>query len=426
MPGFSRSTDRFPEHERGVLNLQTNLSIPEKTRLPTLDVLRGIAILGILLANISIFGGLEFQGLTVHPPLEQPNAAIDVLTAAFVNGKFRSTLAVLFGAGLWIYFQRHINIPNWRAHYIKRMAILTAIGFLHMNFMWWGDILFIYGIMGMITCFFVGFSQSKIKITIFICGAIVLINGINTAWQFASEQASSFASLDKGVYSDEILLYQKGSYFDQVSYRFADFAPEYLWNTLISNLEIVLALLPLFLIGLLLGRSGFFAAPMRHPARTWLIAVGLGLGLPLNLIALMYWGAGTPAWLRWLIELVFGPLLALGLVGVMSLFVERFRRASLISVFARVGQIALSCYLMQTLLCTAIFYSWGGGLFAKLNRLELLGVVLIVWVINIVFALIWTRLYAYGPVEWLWRSLSLGRRLPLRRRSTSPASELEL
>jgi uncharacterized protein len=116
-----------------------------------------------------------------------------------------------------------------------------------------------------------------------------------------------------------------------------------------------------------------------------------------------------------LAECVFGPTLAIGYLTSIAMAVEAGLLKAIGKALANVGRVALSCYIMQSLLCTTLFYSWGFGLFNRLNAVQNLGVACGVALINVVFAALWLRWFAIGPLEWLWRSLVEGQRLPIRR-----------
>ena len=143
--------------------------------------------------------------------------------------------------------------------------------------------------------------------------------------------------------------------------------------------------------------------------------IGLGLGLPLNLAVLMFWQSGNVLGATGYVEMLAGPVLSIGYLALILSWVASGKADGLARQVAKVGRMALSNYLLQTLVCTTIFYSWGFGLFERLTELQALAVVPLVWAINVLFTNFWLARFELGPVEWAWRSLSEKRRFPIRR-----------
>ena len=141
--------------------------------------------------------------------------------------------------------------------------------------------------------------------------------------------------------------------------------------------------------------------------------MGIGLGLPLNLLI---FAVDNPTYaVLW--ELVLGPLLGVGYVMLGAVMIEQRVMEPLLHLIGKVGKVALTTYLMQSVICSIIFYSWGGAQFGQLDALPLLGIVVQVWVINFFFAVVWLHFFAMGPVEWAWRSLTESRVLPIRKQA---------
>jgi uncharacterized protein len=204
--------------------------------------------------------------------------------------------------------------------------------------------------------------------------------------------------------------FSTGSYWEQLAMRAPIFA------MMAGSVVFFLPFLGgLFLLGILLGRHEVLAHPSRHVrTRNAMLTIGFGIGLPLNLMTLLL-ARENAFFIESATEILFGPLLSLGLIMLLAVIAENRWFASIQWALAKVGRTAFSNYILQSLLCTTIFYSWGFGLYGKLNRLELLYVVAGVWMANILFAHFWLLKFQLGPLEWLWRSLTEGRRLPIRK-----------
>jgi uncharacterized protein len=341
----------------------------------------------------------------IYVPIDD-STALNGAVISLVVGKFRSLLAILFGVGLWLQFKRREAKPkNWPGGYLKRTFWLAFIGLLHAILIWDGDILLYYAVVAFVAMFLVNLPRNILLAIIGSLAALTVLCGFGL---LAFHDFLLQGAVDR--YASDPLVYGEGNYLVQLRHRLS-IVPEHLMDTLIS----VPAFLPLFLTGILLGRSRVLERPSSRPRiRNAALALGIGIGLPLNLIGLTL-GSNTEFSILW--EVVLGPILGLGYVMLGAVIVEAglFRTGQ--KALAKVGRVALSAYLLQSILCTAIFYSWGGDLYGKLNAMQLLGVTAAVWVVCVVFAYAWLALFDIGPVEWLWRSLTEGKLLPLRRKA---------
>lgn len=404
-----------------------------RDRSRTYDVARGFAVLGILLANIAAFSGPDFsrQMASISANAAGFDRVWEAIQTAFVSGKFRSTLAILFGVGIWLQYEKRVASGTaFYGGYLKRNLWLAIIGLLHGFLIWYGDILFIYSLTAFFACLMVGWSSTVLKAIIgVLTGIAVLLAVLFTVlgMMFAGGGQSAPPS-DMGIFAAlfdpvrETQIYQLGTYTEQLALRAMQFGAMAILFILIGPF-----LLPLFLVGLLLAKSGALLHPSAHPTtRNWALGVGLGLGLPLNLAmgALAYARGAEQAMVA--VEVIGGPLLAVGYLMGIAVLLEKVRGGFLSNLLASVGRMSFSVYLLQSVIATAIFYSWGLGLFGKVDAAGQLAAVLFIWVAVASFAVLWQRKFALGPMEWLHRSLTEGRRLPLRREAydkPSPAPE---
>ena len=208
----------------------------------------------------------------------------------------------------------------------------------------------------------------------------------------------------------ETLVFSQGSYGTQFLYR--------LGLALMAALNGVFALIhliPLFLFGMILGREKFFVGGelTKEFVRKGLLVGFAGLilnGIPFLLIIL----GGKENYAN-VIELGVGSMLSVGILVVTKVLFDRFKNVIIWRPLEWVGKTALSCYLMQSLICTFIFYSFGLGWFGQLDKIEILKVVPIVWVINVIWAGVWLRFFTMGPIEYVWRSAVVGQWLRIRK-----------
>lgn len=379
-----------------------------------IDVLRGIAVFGILLINVwSVVYGNETDR---YGPLDSAAGGIDRLlvyfAAAFAEQKFYPIFAFLFGAGFALQ-TGGLRAPGPErneiaATYGRRIRWLLACGVVHGSLIWYGDILTIYAITAFWLMNKVGRRLGSLLQSL--RGVIVLdvLCFLFTVLIFASV---SFLDLPDHAQARQDALasfttYTQGSWGAIALLRVRD----YLGNQLNSILFMPRVAL-LFLAGVFAVRLGWLTRPERH-RRLWLrvAAAGLGIGLPLNL----WWGyvvlqqssvppvpvfGGDYAYL--VIEQA-GPCLAAGYIGLMML-TRNGLLALLGSIFAPVGRMALSNYLGQSVLCTFLLQGWGLGLGAVLSRWQLLALCGSIMLVQIVFSRWWLARHAQGPVEAVWR-----------------------
>jgi len=362
----------------------------------------------IIFANVKFMGeGLEsgFMSL-MNPGLTPSEKTWETAVLAFVNGKWRSLLLLVFGAGLAIQYMRRTNAGDWPTGHIKRYAWLYALGLLHFVLIWDGDILMMYSLAGILGLGVLKMPQDRllkwIKVGIGGIGILcILIVLASTILNFIPPEDLDLESLHSGTSgSSESAILALGTYLDQVLHRLT-ILPGYM----VLNPILLAPLAPLPLLGMWWMRNGFFSSTpeglsARRKAMTW----GFGLGIPMNLAVLLFAQSNLllPHWI-W-IESIAGPVLS---VGSLALGAEIWLKPGLLAeTLAKVGRMAMSAYVFQSIAGTAIFYSWGLRQFGKLTMpgylLIALGISLLTWS----FCAVWSQLLGQGPLERLWRKLS--------------------
>lgn len=377
-----------------------------KNRIESLDVLRGAAILGILLANIFAFAWPSLgESIGKGVPIPGMNDWVEGMRVAFVTGKFRGLFCLLFGAGLYLQYTKLAARGQWPGVYLKRTGVLMGIGLIHALLIWYGDILFLYSLTAFLAFMLVKLDDRAILITAvgclsftFFCGSAVF-----GAMAFVGDEIAGLPGLESLMPSTEIATYQNGTYLEQVVHR-----ATYLGQNLSSFFVFIPEVLGLFLIGIYMMRSGILVKPSAHRERVKALAWVGGTGLMLNLLIGVSIGFTGNQELKFLAEMGLNAPLAIGYALLGAVLVERNPGGIFSKLLAPVGKVALTSYLLTSVLCTVIFYSWGGGLFGKLNYWGMMGVVLGVWVVLIGVAHFITRRYSMGPVEYVWRRMTLG------------------
>lgn len=380
-----------------------------KNRIATLDVIRGVAILGILIANITAFGWPEMAAWTTGRPFHiGPH---DELVNAFrhwlVSGKMRSLLSMLFGVGMYLQWsKRQAQGLPWPGTYIKRMLILAAIGAFHGIFIWYGDILFLYAALGLLSFWLVNVSD---KVLILLAAGAISFSTLLGVGLDAITMQGLGREVGAGFFGNEAQVYASANYLDQLGFRAG------MWVSMLAQIPFVgLHLGGMFALGVVLGRTGILANPSRHKMPIKILLLLGAAGLAVNALPVLLKMSGSRYSINNMIEMGLAAPMALGYAAVIAVAVERGWLRAVTTILGRVGQVALSVYLLTSLICTTLFYGWGLGWFGKLAMPQLMAVVVVVWVVVTTFAILWTQKFQFGPVEWLWRSLTLGRKLPIK------------
>ena len=393
-------------------------------RIESLDVLRGVAILGILIMNIQGYAmiGAAYLNPSAYGDLIGLNGLVWKLSHVFADMKFITIFSMLFGAGVVLMNDRVVSQGGRPAsrHY-RRMLGLFVIGLIHAYLLWHGDILVVYSLCGLVVFLFRHRQPKALLIlgTLFLVVPSVLYSFSGWGMQYWPDESVQammeyWAPTAEAV-SAELLAF-RSSWLEQMEYR----APASLFfHTFVFLFWGGWRTIGVMLWGMALYKWGVFSA--LRPARFygWMATVGLVLGYSLTTFGMLRNIAAG-----WAIEysFFFGPLfnywgslpVALAYVSIVMLVCRSEILIWVKGVLAAVGRTALSNYLLQTLICTTIFYSQGFGLLGEVARTGQILIVLGVWVVQVTVSVIWVRHFRFGPVEWLWRSATYGRLQPMR------------
>jgi uncharacterized protein len=403
-------------------------------RLDALDLIRGVAILGILAMNIGQFSS---PGDTPHPPGLNPtpwDVAVVVGSRFFVDTKFITLLSLLFGMGLALQYSRaETSGFRFTGYYVKRMALLFVLGIAHAVLLWEGDILNWYAAIGILALLFASFSQRALLWTVaglmswsylsFLGLVLVSSMASGAAPQDLPPDSPAMVVTFMNYFSAEtaIRIFQEGSYGQMVTYRLVQLLvrlPTY-WIILGSYT------LGCFLLGLYLIRAGYLRDPafQRKMVRRCLLLAAL-VGVPFSLAAARWMYLQPENQGSYGIALMGAVPMSLGYLAILTLWSESGRGEWLQSRLRAVGRLALTNYLMQTVICTTLFYSYGFGWYARVGRAPALLIVLAIWGLQLALSPVWLRYFQIGPVEWVWRSLADGRVRPLLRKQEPPTQVL--
>jgi uncharacterized protein len=402
-------------------------------RVESLDLIRGIAVLGILTVNIAGFAGPPAATVTPHFPQPASFADVAAFAGVFVlfEGKMRALFTMLFGASLLLFIDRaEASGRHGDLLQLRRLAWLMLFGLLHHFLFWWGDILFIYAVAGMLALFLRGLPTRPMVIAalaIFIgwhlAGTIESLPDVRGEEHVRLGIASTGEAEGHAQFIDAFteratrqLAETRLGFFEHIGVKLRDqpFGPV---HTALANLA---EILPLTLIGMALLRSGFFSGGWSRRRLVTLAVVGCIGGI-----------APTVAELAWLWPRQFPPramstalsyanalphlLMALGYAALLVLIAPRLVPTGAGRRLIAAGRMAFTNYIMTTVIMTAIFYGWGLGLAGTMGTARQMAFVLLGWAVMLGASLPWLRRFYQGPLEWLWRSLTERRMMPLLR-----------
>ncbi len=396
-------------------------SSPTSERIQALDVLRGVAVAGILFANV-----LVFFGLFAMPPdraaalaTASRDAVALFLHKVLVDGKFYSVFSLLFGIGFGLQLARGgaAAVPRFK----RRLRILLAIGAIHAFLIWGGDILMLYALLGFTLPWFARKSNRELLRWTVILLAIptALYVVVLAAWTVLGSGAAPPTQPDAGVPAGILTLFEamgRGGVKDAFTGNLVFVAIR--WADLFATMRFP-KVLGMFVLGLWIVRSGLVQSPSDHRGTLvrWSL-LGWGVGLPMNVIATLVfhrWPYLPPSFggfLGVVTQAVGVPLLALGYAATVALLVGDGRR--LVNVFAPVGRMALTNYLMHSIICVVLSYGFGLGLWWRIGAGAAMAIAVTIIAMQIPISAWWLSRYRYGPVEWIWRRLTYGQPLALR------------
>jgi len=380
-------------------------------RLLHLDVLRGLAIFGVLMVNIGYFCGAAWALEAGLPyPMGWGGERMYALMGVLLEGKAATMLAILFGAGLAIQHESAVKRGvSGLPFALRRTAALALIGSLHTLLLWNLDILLDYAVISLLVLPFLRLSAGRILLAI---PLVLLAAGLISApaLMFAPDVPAA------EIHALNLAHYGQGGWFDALEYRF--------WETFavigpirLANRLAILA--PFFIVGVAAWKSGLLAAPERHRrSLVWIFVLCFGGGLVANLLPqedLHQWvNQLSLRPVRVLIKAAFFLAkfcLSLGYAAGVLLLLQHPMWRRLLGVIAPLGRMALTQYLLQSVIFTTLFYGFGFGLYGQLqmNWVLLLGV--FVFALQVISSRLWLAHFRLGPAEWLWRRLSYGRAL---------------
>ena len=412
-------------------------AVPRATagnRIASLDFIRGIAVMGILAANIIAFGQPFAAYMYPDAFLVPHNEAEEWMWIAqfvLIDGKMRGLFTLLFGAGLYLFMEKAWSRGEGRALQARRLGWLLLFGLGHFFLIWRGDILTFYALFGLVSLAAIRWA-AKTQLVVGLLGyaaGVVLVGSFMLSPYVIAEtefgEQPAYAEMREQLAADKVRgldhemveyrIISEGSYGDFVAHNVTDHKGDLPFNIFVFGFET----LPLMLIGMALYRFGLFSGAMNtgRMLRWGSAGIVIGSGVTL-LVALWVRDAGFSYWstLAAFMSLSALPRLpvVLGLAAVLAVVGAR-ASGWLAERVSAAGRAAFTNYLGTSVLMLFVFHGWGGGLFGALGRTELYLVMAASWLVMLAWSKPWLDRFRFGPLEWLWRCLTYWRLFPLRR-----------
>lgn len=409
----------------------------ESGRNRQMDMARGFAVMGILLMNVIAFAMPE--AAYFNPDAWGGTGLADRVSwaAAFIliDGKMRGLFSLLFGASMLLLMERtEMAGGDGRTRHIVRCFWLALIGFAHYLLLWWGDILTLYALMGLIALPFSGkqpLALVKLAFLAFALHFLILIGlmlGIHHVIDAAASAGADQGTIARaartleqigqpgtGAIARELTLY-RGDWGSMVAYK----AEGYIGWGLAGLQYMGLEVLGFMLLGMAMLKGGFLSAAWPHEQYRATARHCFMIGIPpMMALAAWAWASGFDA------VTTFGAVFAwsfpfripltVGVAALIFMVISGQKPGLLLTRVEAAGRMSLSNYLGTSIVMTAIFYGWGLGFFGSLSRAACYAVVPLVWALILLWSRSWIARFRHGPAEWIWRSLTMMKPQPILR-----------
>jgi uncharacterized protein len=399
--------------------------VRSEERVAIIDVLRGFALLGIAIVNMSWF--CVPNNVQAIEPRMFP-ALYDRATEFFIQmvfaGKANSIFSFLFGLGLTIQMQRAEAMgQDITQMYLRRLIVLFIAGVLHAVFLWHGDVLHDYAVIGLLLLALRRASNRWILGVLAFCFLFPLARGLVSL--VIQEQAPIPVSEVVARAHDDLRIFQQGTYWEQVGARLDQLRIMHIVTALTVPGEPIFAmqLTTTVLLGLYAGREKLLfnieaLLPQIRKLTFWTFGLGLICAIGASICTLLQKPSERATFEESMGNILINlnrPLLGIAYIGFIALLLQRSRARSILRIFAPAGSMPLTNYVMQSVIATTLFYSYGFALFGRVGPLLGLGVSVAIFAVQAAYSSWWIARFQHGPLEWLWRYASYGERPPMRR-----------
>lgn len=403
--------------------------ISSVNRIDYIDLIRGIAVFGILIANLRWFSLYVpgKQGLFVYPEIDK---TVWLLQNIFIEGKFYSIFSLLFGWGIAIQIKRSKTADIATAKFIRRrLGFMLLLGGFHLFFLWEGDIVFLYGLVGFVLLAMRKLSNKTLLLTgigLLLSPALLYLFKMHLPWlnwpsdvlgKLGEQIYQLFGFVNQDASRNDAL--RTSSLINLLRINWGDVPYRFSYLFFVSRIPKVLGAM---LVGLVIGRTEFYPNLMKHKNKLiWVSILGLLVFIPLNYVLFHFlensdaYYALQPAGLYYsmVYALTVFPLALVYMITFALLF-ENKRIHKLLKPILAIGKMAFTNYIMHSLIGIAIFYGLGFGLMEQFGPLAWTVLGVLIFTVQILYSNIWLKYFKFGPIEWIWRSLTYGKLQVLR------------
>jgi uncharacterized protein len=414
--------------------MMQNMDVMKEKRIKSIDVLRGIALLGLPTMNIIHFSMPEaaYMNPYVYKADAFLNHAIFSFFNVFSDQKFMGLFTLLFGASLLLLREKNEDhgIHSTISHY-SRMLLLLLLGILHFWFIWSGDVLMFYAVIGMML-FPLARLPANVLLAIssvFLTLTLYCIHIPNVTIKHMGEEGfadiaelyapdktyiASHKKLMLGTYTETMSVHRDDEIESETNDENEELYQQFENSSQVFGslgLFVLFKIITMVTLGMALFKTEVIQGNKSLLFYKNLALVGVGSGGFITVIGLVLnylqgWNIQSYFSYTMLLKELGSVLMTLGYLGFFIYLMKSRAMAFVWQLLANVGQMALTNYLSQSIICALLFYGAGLGLFGSVSRLELLPIIFGIWMLQIVISVLWLRFFLQGPMEWLWRSMS--------------------
>lgn len=402
---------------------------PEE-RIHLIDAIRGFALLGIFIANISVgFAFYNPEATNTGPLFHSLDNQLFFLEHVFIEGKFYSIFSLLFGWGLAIQLKNAATKHTLVTRMVtRRLFFMWLLGMAHILLLWTGDIIAFYALVGFVFLWIRHWKDRNLFITAIVCLLLpILFYYLKSTFNVLA--APSFILFETGEKIDDQLtgiksfeaftqMIRHGSYFDQLKMLLSGFF--YRYGDLFFQSRIF-KVLGMFILGYLLGKNEYYLQILANKKMLWkIVIVGLLIGLPANYMLAQYmktdgYNQLKPDGIYRTIAYAFGVApLAMLYVALFFLSNATSLGKKLQRILAPAGKMAFTNYIMQSVIGCFIFYGIGLGLATTMGPVYSTLIAILVFIVQIIYSHVWLTYFRFGPIEWLWRSFTHNKWQPMK------------
>lgn len=369
-----------------------------KKRVRLIDGLRGFSLIGILIANLLIFqyGMFGKDQMENYQTLATDQSSY-IWIKIFIEGSFMPIFLFLFGYSMVKLSEKlEGNGKKVKRHLVRRFILLITLGLLHSIFVWEGDILFSYGLIGLLMIVFVKRKKKTILIwtvTLFSLTTLIGVIGANEKME-EPKNLTSYIQKEYDAYSN-------GDYWEALEFRNSGEDPYgypgYVYIIMLILMPLVIC--PIFLLGMYAAKSGWFIFPEKEKRKySWLAWLFLPMGLGLKSLPYLF---PEHIWTE-SIYTIGAPLLSVGYIFLFAYFYTK-GESVILTLLENVGRLSMTNYLAQSIICTLIFYGYGLGLFGKMGVLNGILLAIVIYLFLVILSHFYLKIWKMGPFEKIMR-----------------------